>query len=223
MTTAWKIYQDTTASFFRKLGFDAQIEAKVEGARVKHKIAVFVTGSVHGISFRWVVECKHWKTNIPKEKVLALISIVQDVGSDRGFLLSETGFQSGAIRASRNTNITLSSLDDLKLEARTTLTRDEVSKLRLRQIEINKRLWKLHKSTGDYFSDFMKPMGEIAFLDLALDDGLEGKFPVVYTVTRNGDRPTAANWDELIQKLTELIDSAEAFAEEHKHKQYTGA
>ena len=35
-------------------------------------------------------------------------------------------------------------------------------------------------------------MGEIAFVDLALDDGLAGNFPVVYTVTRDDDRPSEA-------------------------------
>ena len=93
MPVAWREYQESAAAFFRTLGFHAEVEAKVDGVRGAHEIDVFVTGVVHGIPFRWVVECKHWKTNIPKEKVLALIAIVQDVGADRGFLLSETGFE----------------------------------------------------------------------------------------------------------------------------------
>lgn len=76
MTPAWREYQESAADFFRRLGFDAETDAKIEGARGKHNIDVIVTGSLHGIPFRWVVECKRWKTNIPKEKVLALISIV---------------------------------------------------------------------------------------------------------------------------------------------------
>jgi hypothetical protein len=67
--------------------------------------------------FNWVIECKAWKNNIPKEKVMALSAIVQDVGADRGFLLSEVGFQSGAIRAARTSNITLTSLEDLSFSA----------------------------------------------------------------------------------------------------------
>jgi hypothetical protein len=221
MTVPWKQYQEAAASFFQRLGFNADVEAEIEGVRGSHKIDVFVTGSLHGIGFRWIVECKHWKTNIPKEKVMALTSIVQDVGADRGFLLSETGFQSGAIRAARSTNITLSSLDDLKLEAYATLTRDEAHHILQRREEIHKRLWALHKSTGDYMSHFMKPMGEIMFVDLALDEGLAGKFPAVYTVTRDGDRPTAENWDDLVSKLTDLLDAAELFAAAHEHKKAT--
>ncbi|WP_431605167.1 restriction endonuclease [Acinetobacter johnsonii] len=43
-----------------------------------------------------MIECKNWKTNIPKEKVLALRSIVEDIGAHRGFIVSNKGFQSGA-------------------------------------------------------------------------------------------------------------------------------
>ena len=218
MTVAWREYQESAAEFFRTLGFHANVEAKIDGARVSHKIDVFVTGVVHGIGFRWVVECKHWKSNIPKEKVLALISIVQDIGADRGFLLSETGFQSGAIRVSSNTNITLSSLEDLKIEAEGTLIRNAVTHLLGRREQIRTRLWHLHKATGSYVSEFAKPIGEIEFLNLALDDGIAGNFPVTYTVTRDGDRPTAANWDELIQRLTELLDSAEQYAADSEVK-----
>lgn len=216
MDITWQAYQDSCALFFRKLGFKADVEAKVDGARGSHKVDVFVTGSVHGITFRWVVECKHWKTNVPKEKVMALMSIIQDIGADRGFLLSETGFQSGTIRAARRTNITLSSLDDLKLEAHATLIRDDVTRLLGRRDLIHKRLWGLHKATGDYMSDFMKPIGEISFVDLALDEGLRGEFPVVCTVTRDGERPTANTWDELTNKISELLDSAESYAEQHQ-------
>lgn len=55
---------------------------------------------------------------MPKEKVLALQAIASDVGSDRAFLLSESGFQAGAIRCTQFTNITLTSLNDLREQTR---------------------------------------------------------------------------------------------------------
>lgn len=42
-----------------------------------------------------------------KEEVLALKSILEDIGADRGIIVSENGFQSGAQDAARGTNITL--------------------------------------------------------------------------------------------------------------------
>lgn len=221
MSSTWKLYQTSAAEFFHKRGFTAKLEHEVTGARGKHEIDVFVTGKIKGIAFRWVVECKAWNSNIPKEKVMALLSIVQDVGADRGFLLSETGFQSGAIRAVNNTNITLTSLADLEIETRKYIAGDEVSMLRGRRKVIHDRLWRLHKKTDNYFSEFMFPMGRIGFLDLALDDGLAGNFPVIYTV-EGDDRPTASDWPDLVEKLTKLLDDAEQYAVEHEAKAKIG-
>ena len=55
----------------------------------------------------WVVEAKSWRSNVPKEKILALRSIVDDTGADRGFLISEKGFQSGAWEAAKKSNVEL--------------------------------------------------------------------------------------------------------------------
>ncbi|SRR6266540_3869126 len=68
----WQKYQEEAAKFFRTLGLYSTIEAKIDGARGKHWVDVYVQGNLHGIRFKWVVECKAWRTNVPKEKVLAL-------------------------------------------------------------------------------------------------------------------------------------------------------
>ena len=114
--TDWRRYQDDAAGFFASIALKSEVDARVEGARGVHKIDVLVSGKIHGLSIRWVIECKDWSVSIPKEKVIALQGIVQDIGADRGILLSEVGFQSGAIRSSRNTNVTLTSLGRLAIE-----------------------------------------------------------------------------------------------------------
>jgi len=110
----WKQYQDEIAKFFRSLGADAEVEAKVAGARAEHRIDVWVRFKKFGLETRWVIECKYWNSAVPKEKVLALRSVVEDVGADRGILISAGGFQSGAVRAAEKSNITLTDLDGLK-------------------------------------------------------------------------------------------------------------
>ena len=54
-----------------------------------------------------------WSRPIPKERVLILVGVMDDLGADRGLIVAESGFQAGAIRASLNTSATLTSLDDL--------------------------------------------------------------------------------------------------------------
>jgi hypothetical protein len=103
------------AALFHAAGCGAEVEKLVEGARGKHKVDVYVTFDKYGIKCSWIVECKFWNSNVPKEKVMALGAILADVGADRGLIISRKGFQSGAIRAAQRTNITLTSLEDLQL------------------------------------------------------------------------------------------------------------
>ncbi len=208
----WKEYQIEAAALFRSMGFEATIEAVIEGARGKHEIDVWVVGSVHGVQCKWVVECKDWKTNVPKEKALALIAIVQDVGADRGFLLSEVGFQSGALRVAQNTNITLTSIADLRESAQQSLQQAAAAQLHWRMTQVKQQLWRLHKQTDEYMSEYMRPIGEIAFLDLAIEEALGGKFPIVYAVRGNDERFEATNWEDLVAKASELLERAERFA-----------
>jgi Restriction endonuclease len=109
---SWRAYQEQAAEFFRKIGCEAEVEATVVGARAQHKIDVWVRFKQFGLETRWVVECKCWNTPVTKEKVLVLKSVVDDVGADRGLLISEAGFQSGAVRASGHSNVTLTALRD---------------------------------------------------------------------------------------------------------------
>ena len=105
--TNWREYQEAVASFFRSLGYSAEVEASIEGVRGKHKVDVYVTFSQHGLAFNWVVECKLWDRPAEKANVVELQGIVSDLGADRGLLFSEAGFQSGAQRMARGSNITL--------------------------------------------------------------------------------------------------------------------
>jgi hypothetical protein len=122
----WQDYQQEVASFFEGLGCTVQVEAEVQGIRTRHKIDVWAISTRFGLFTRWVVECKLWQAAVPKEKVFALRTIVDDVGADRGFLIAEGGFQSGAIEAAESTNITLVTLAELRASAE-----DDLQMLRL--------------------------------------------------------------------------------------------
>ena len=207
MQDSWKKYQDEAAAFFRSLGFEVRNEDVIEGVRGKHKIDVFVVGEVHSISFSWVVECKCWKNNIPKEKVMALISIVQDVGAYRGFLLSEVGFQSGAIRAAYKSNVALTSIDDLKNEAKESLLEVTAANLHVRLSRLKNKIFKLH--------DNLRPLGQLGILEIALGEALEGQFPTVYFIDESNKRFAANDWEELVIAATTLLDKIEEYVQKH--------
>jgi hypothetical protein len=72
--------------------------------------------------------------------------IVADLGADRGILLSEAGFQSGAVEAANLTNVHVNSLATLQTQAET-----EVIAMRLRELfdraeNCRQRNWDIPKS-----------------------------------------------------------------------------
>lgn len=145
MATDWDDYQEEAAALFRSIGLDAATNVTVQGVRTTHDIDVVVKSQHAGFEVTWLVECKHWKTPVSKLHVLALREIVADTGSDRGILLCEAGFQSGAIEAANLTNVQVTSLENV----RSTASRD-ISAMRLRELydraeSCRARYWDLPK------------------------------------------------------------------------------
>lgn len=202
MELAWREYQLKAANFFKGLGFTANVEHQIEGARGIHKLDVFVEGDISGIPFKWVVECKDWKSNIPKEKVLALSSIILDIGAEKGFLLSETGFQSGAIRVAEKTNITLSSLADLKEEIRYDSI---IGRLNWRLQKSRNRLRKLKRESGDeYFPLMAKELGELGILESVLEDAMSNEYPFTYQIGLEVE-----SLEQLVKIAEDVLERAE--------------
>ncbi|MEB1528147.1 restriction endonuclease [Xanthomonas sp. WHRI 7945] len=145
MTAGWKDYQEEAAAFFRALGLDAQTDVTVQGVRTKHDVDVLVKSHHVGFEITWLVECKHWKSPVSKLHVLALREIVADVGADRGILLAESGYQSGAVEAANLTNVQVTSLAEA-----TGFTRETVYAMRLRELydrveQCSERYWDIPK------------------------------------------------------------------------------
>jgi hypothetical protein len=142
----WKKYQEDAAAYFRSLGLDAWTDETIDGVRTKHDVDVLVKSHHVGFDITWIVECKYWKTPVTKLHVLALREIVADVGADRGIILSESGFQSGAEEAANLTNVQLTSLDEVRETAR-----DSFNAMRLRELydrveTCRERYWNIPKA-----------------------------------------------------------------------------
>jgi len=142
---AWKQYQEDAASYFRSLGLDAFTDVTVSGVRTNHDIDVLVKSHHVGFDITWIVECKHWKKSISKLHVLALREIVSDVGADRGILLSEAGFQSGAREAANLTNVQVTSLNEMRETASSSIYAMRFRDLYDRLGICNDRHWKISK------------------------------------------------------------------------------
>jgi restriction system protein len=146
MADSWQAYQEEVTQFFRSIGLEADTNCRMQGVRTTHDIDVFVRSHYVGFDVVWIVECKYWEAKVSKLHVLALREIVADLGADRGIILSESGFQSGAVEAARLTNVHVSSLAELRSTAEV-----EISAMRLRELfdrveTCRERYWEIPKS-----------------------------------------------------------------------------
>ena len=136
----WKEYQEEAAALFRSLGLEATTDERLDGVRGAHDVDVVVRSRRAGLELFWVVECKQRRRRVEKLHVTALTEIVRDVGADRGVLLSEVGFQAGAVRMAHKSNITLTSLAEVRDEAAEELLTLRLGECRLRLAYLSDRL-----------------------------------------------------------------------------------
>jgi hypothetical protein len=214
MTNAWRTYQDEAASFFRALGLRAETDATVQGVRTSHDVDILVTAEYAGFRFTWIVECKNWQSRVTKLHVLALREIVADTGVDRGILLAETGFQSGAQEAAALTNVQLTTLAELRASAEGQVYAARLLELYDRVEGSRARYWSIDKH--DRIGAGLRPaVGQWGYsgartLEVA-DDLLKKAFRGVYPVIP----------DELHQKLwPEMPRSFNSARELHAHVEF---
>jgi restriction system protein len=143
----WKDYQEETAEFFRSLGLEAETDVTVKGIRTAHDIDVLVKLDVAGFKVTWVVECKNWKAAVSKLHVLGLREIVSDLGADRGIILCEVGFQSGAVEAANLTNVQVTSLANLAVSSSDAIFAARLRSLYDRTEACRERYWEIPKAT----------------------------------------------------------------------------
>lgn len=165
----------------------------MKGIRGEHLVDVLVSGRTASIDQTWIVECKHWKSRVQKAQVATLVSIVQDVGADRGLLLSESGFQSGARSFARLQNVTLTNLKALRSGAADDITNLGLETCRDGLLRLQRQLHGFTRTTrskrgsmtisarGRASMDAILTLtGRISIALSAIDDAQIGRWPVTY-------------------------------------------
>jgi restriction system protein len=145
MASDWNEYQEEAAALFRAMGLDAATNVTVQGVRTTHDVDVVVKSHHAGFQVQWLVECKHWKSPVSKLHVLGLREIVADTGSDRGILLCEAGFQSGAVEAATLTNVQVTSLENVRATAGRDISAMRLRELFERMLVCRERYWNIPK------------------------------------------------------------------------------
>jgi len=209
----------------------ASTDVTLQGVRTKHAVDVLIEIDLAGFSVRWIIECKHWKDPVSKLHVLALREIVSDLGADRGVILCETGFQSGAYEAAQFTNVQVSSLAELGDTSKAALASFRLRELFNRSCVARERYWAISKDdriakglrgevgdlsytyTGTFIAEATERILGLAFRDaypIALDAFDAMKLNCNLPKILNGPDDVLALLEPFIADLEARLNTAEA-------------
>jgi len=101
----WKTLQYFVYRLFTEIGFTAQEEAVLQTPRGVVEVDVYAVDENSVDKIRYIVECKCWTATVHQGVVHAFTTVMQETGTNIGFIVSKAGLQTGAIRYTTNTNI----------------------------------------------------------------------------------------------------------------------
>lgn len=111
----WRDLQNKVCQLFNEMAYEAETTKIVELAgRGTKEIDVYVKDPLASHNQIYLIECKHWESNVPQEVVHGFKFVMESAGANTGFIVSKNGFQSGAREASRFTNIQLVTFEELQ-------------------------------------------------------------------------------------------------------------
>lgn len=99
----WVDLQDKVAYVLKSCGFSVETPRKMSTVRGTVEVDVYAECSDMLI----ICECKYWETKIPQNVILAFRTVVEDIGVNKGIIISKNGFQAGAYKNAKNTNLEL--------------------------------------------------------------------------------------------------------------------
>ena len=102
----WKNLQNLVCKYLNESGYKAESPKTIELVRGDVEVDVYATAENELIKM-FICECKCWNTKVPKEKVHAFKTVVEQSGATVGILISKSGFQKGAVDAAFQSNILL--------------------------------------------------------------------------------------------------------------------
>ena len=112
----WRALQDDVARILDEAGMDVEIEKSLATGRGDVRVDVYSEEVVKGRRYVLLTECKNWGRPVPKHVIHAFRTVVAETGANVGYIVSSSGFQSGAIAASELTNLRLVTWSEFQAE-----------------------------------------------------------------------------------------------------------
>ncbi|MBA4193582.1 MAG: hypothetical protein C0451_03325 [Comamonadaceae bacterium] len=88
-----------------------EFEGRIAGRKIKVD-ASFVLRIAGGADMLVLVECKHYNHRVPVDDIEEFHSKIDDIGAQKGILITTVGFQAGAVKAATGRRIALALLTE---------------------------------------------------------------------------------------------------------------
>ena len=110
----WRDLQNKVCLLLSQCGFKTETEKTIKTPRGEVEIDVYAIDprSIDLISY--VIECKNWGNPVNQSVIHAFTTVMNETGSNIGYIVSKVGFQRGAVSYTDHTNIRLFTFDDLQ-------------------------------------------------------------------------------------------------------------
>ena len=213
----WYQFQERICNHFNSIGARAETNVKVQGVRTNHYIDILVKTKFLGQNILWIVEAKKWNHKVNKIHVLALRTIIDDIGADKGFIISEKGFQSGAIEASKDSNISLTTFSDLIEDTKHYIQGEIIQYYKERLTLVETRYWSHSKTNrkkyglrGEIWEDPVRYSGYnlLQTAHWAIECAEKNEYPInleTFMIDKKGEL-IANNFQELLNWLNSNLN-----------------
>lgn len=104
---SWQELEKWVAQVFQEMGCRVGLRQVIPIPRGSVEVDVAVRDETVVPHSLYICECKHWTKRVSQSEIHAFRTVVQEVGANRGFLISKIGFQRGAVEAAAFTNLDL--------------------------------------------------------------------------------------------------------------------
>lgn len=101
----WRELQTAVCRLLNEIGLTAELEKTLITPRGEVEVDVYAVDQSSVDKIQYIVECKNWAAAIPQAVVHAFNTVMAETGANIGFIVSQQGLQSGAVRYTNSTSI----------------------------------------------------------------------------------------------------------------------
>jgi restriction system protein len=110
----WKDLQDKVDFIFTCVGLASEKEKHVTTPRGTVELDVYAIDPLSLDKIKYIVECKNWNSKVPQTVIHGFTTVMNETGSNIGYIISKKGFQKGSIEYTKSTNIRLFTFEEFQ-------------------------------------------------------------------------------------------------------------